>query len=316
MNAMQTNIDYLRKSLESFTLTTVEFILTAKDRINLGEDDMKGDKWRGGIGDALRRTECKEPDKNDCGDCDGRSDCLFHKCFTPYKQTPRPYIIKPELDSKASYDKGAQIRLEIILLGETALYAYRFIRAIEYLGRQGIGKDRGRFYVADVIIKSPFNTGEMFMSRIAGNDKCKIELLTPLKIKTNEDGIHFLKVPFQTFIRLLLKRIINLNNLYYSGKNYESFLVKEALSELVLLSESVTARTPAEWQDFTRYSSRQNKPLKMGGLRGFIMISGDISPFFPFLKIGEVIGVGQHTTSGFGRYKMIPPEKYELRGIS
>lgn len=308
MNAAEKqHIDYLQKSLASFTPTTVEFILEACERVNLGEDDIKGDRWRGGIGDAMRLIECKDPDKNNCLICSERSDCLYRKCFIHSKQKtpPRPYIIRPELDSKSLYDKGSQMRLEITLLGDAMLHTYRFIKAIEYLGKQGIGTGRGRFNVVDVVTKPPLDFQQMFTNHKTGGDTCRIELLTPLKIKTKEEGIHFSKLPFQTFIRLLLKRIINLNNIYYNGGNYGRSLIKEALGDLVLLSESITAMTPAKWQDFTRYSSRQDKLLKIGGLRGFIMISGNISTFYPFLRIGETVGVGQHTTSGFGRYKII-----------
>ena len=49
--------------------------------------------------------------------------------------------------------------------------------------------------------------------------------------------------------------------------------------------------------------------MKIGGQLGIIKYYGDLSQFYPFLKIGEIVGVGQHTTSGFGRYSLIPPEK-------
>jgi CRISPR/Cas system endoribonuclease Cas6 (RAMP superfamily) len=71
------------------------------------------------------------------------------------------------------------------------------------------------------------------------------------------------------------------------------------------LAESIKTDSYTEWKDYRRFSSRQNKSMKIGGLIGLIKLSGDLSPFYPYLKIGEVIGVGQHTTSGFGRYKLM-----------
>jgi len=59
-----------------------------------------------------------------------------------------------------------------------------------------------------------------------------------------------------------------------------------------------------EWRDFKSFSSRQQKALKIGGLLGIIRYNEEISQFYLFMKIGEVVGVEQHTTSGFGRYRL------------
>ena len=43
--------------------------------------------------------------------------------------------------------------------------------------------------------------------------------------------------------------------------------------------------------------------MKMGGFVGEITFEGDIEPFMPILKAGEVLHVGKGTGFGLGKYK-------------
>jgi CRISPR/Cas system endoribonuclease Cas6 (RAMP superfamily) len=78
---------------------------------------------------------------------------------------------------------------------------------------------------------------------------------------------------------------------------------------LFTLAGKIETKAYTKWRDFNRFSSRQHKSLKIGGQLGIIRYNGEIARFYPSLKLGEVLGAGQHTTSGFGRYRLMPPEK-------
>ncbi|HDZ02552.1 MAG TPA: CRISPR system precrRNA processing endoribonuclease RAMP protein Cas6 [Nitrospirae bacterium] len=58
-----------------------------------------------------------------------------------------------------------------------------------------------------------------------------------------------------------------------------------------------------KWYDWERYSARQETKMKMGGFVGEITFEGDIEPFMPILKAGEVLHVGKGTGFGLGKYK-------------
>jgi CRISPR/Cas system endoribonuclease Cas6 (RAMP superfamily) len=45
--------------------------------------------------------------------------------------------------------------------------------------------------------------------------------------------------------------------------------------------------------------------MKMGGFTGQITFEGEIRPFIPLVKAGEVLHVGKGTSFGLGRYRIM-----------
>jgi len=64
-------------------------------------------------------------------------------------------------------------------------------------------------------------------------------------------------------------------------------------------------RNKLYWQDWERYSSRQQTRMKFGGWVGEIIYQGDFQRFLPLLRLGEHIHVGKVTTFGLGKYRIV-----------
>ncbi len=295
---------HLKKSLSGFSALKVEFTLLPLERIHLGPDEVKGDRWRGGFGEALRNLACHlRWEKTACQGCNISTDCFYYRYF--FTDRPHPYVMLPELDGKRVYNAGERILLEMVLIGEAAGHVDKFVTTVEEMGRTGIGSRRGRFRVRSVVAKDLVDVSTFFKEESVTVDHCSIELLTPLKIKEATSGLNYRNLSFETFFRLLIKRIINLNNLYCDGRSFDKNLIEPGKQHLFTLARKIGAKTYTEWRDFKRFSSRQHKSMKIGGQLGIIVYNGDMSPFKPYLELGEIVGVGQHTTSGFGRYRLI-----------
>ncbi|MHB1494485.1 MAG: CRISPR system precrRNA processing endoribonuclease RAMP protein Cas6 [Acidithiobacillus sp.] len=59
------------------------------------------------------------------------------------------------------------------------------------------------------------------------------------------------------------------------------------------------------WQDWARYSARQHSEMAFGGLTGFLEYQGEqLTPFLPWLALGEWLQIGGKTTFGFGAYRL------------
>ncbi|VAX33713.1 hypothetical protein MNBD_NITROSPIRAE03-512 [hydrothermal vent metagenome] len=300
----QPETGYLKESLSGFRALKVEFTLLPTDRIHLGPDEVKGDRWRGGFGEALRSMACLHRwEKTDCSECNESADCFYHRYF--FSDMPHPYVMLPELDGRRVYDPGEVMVIEMVLIGEAAGHADKFVMTVEEVGKRGIGGRRGRFRVKSVVAKDLIDDSGFFKEESLNAGGCVIELLTPLKIKEGASGLNYRNLSFETFFRLLIKRIINLNNLYCNGRGFDKERIEPEKQDLFRLAREIEAKTYTEWRDFKRFSSRQHKSLKIGGQLGIIMYNGDTGPFYPYLKLGEIVGVGQHTTSGFGRYRLI-----------
>ncbi|NJN47960.1 MAG: hypothetical protein HC808_17430 [Candidatus Competibacteraceae bacterium] len=62
-----------------------------------------------------------------------------------------------------------------------------------------------------------------------------------------------------------------------------------------LLSRAAEVRIASEqlvWDDWSRFSGRQQAWMKFGGLLGEITYAGDLAPFLPYLILGGVVSCG------------------------
>ena len=99
----------------------------------------------------------------------------------------------------------------------------------------------------------------------------------------------------------LLGRVNALSTLYGSGvlvtpEEKRSLLTR---AETIILEHSSLA-----WSDWQRYSKRTESVMPFGGLLGESVYCGELSPFIPWLSLGQWIGVGGKTSFGLGRYEL------------
>ena len=79
-------------------------------------------------------------------------------------------------------------------------------------------------------------------------------------------------------------------------------------AELKRTAEACKGQGVLEWRDWARYSGRQQRRMKLGGVTGSYEISGDLAPFAPFLRAGELIHLGKNATLGLGAYRIVSSE--------
>ena len=105
---------------------------------------------------------------------------------------------------------------------------------------------------------------------------------------------------FQLLIENLYRRIYCLA--FFHGDPFdESFCLPQ--TEAVELVES-----QLQWQDWERYSHRQRTRMKLGGFIGTAVYEGNLTPWLPLVKAGEVLHVGKATAFGLGKYAISVPD--------
>lgn len=239
---------------------------------------------------------------------------------------PHPFVIDAPLETTREYRPGEDLSFNLILIGKGGNYFPYFILAFEGLGRIGIGQGKGKFKLVSVkslgdagVPGELIYDGETRSSR-AGNsvtdsthilEKVRglnpsaitLRFLTPGRIKYG--GSLTNDIDFGIFLKNLLRRLSWLSELY-CGKKWD-------LDYAALLSQAgdsvKTTSSHLRWHDWERYSSRQNTRLKMGGFIGKITFEGELTPFLPFIKMGEYLHIGQGTAFGLGKYVMEPANK-------
>lgn len=75
-------------------------------------------------------------------------------------------------------------------------------------------------------------------------------------------------------------------------------------SGLAQQAATIVSEKNLHWRDWTRYSSRQQQKMALGGVVGNWKLSGDLTLFMPFLHLGQWLHVGKEATFGLGRYRL------------
>ena len=296
----------------------------------------KGSTLRGGFGAAFRRIVCVIRDK-ECSDCLLKGKCVYSYIFeTPppadtaimrkYKAVPHPFVIEPPFERKRVYRPGEELLFGLVLIGRAIDYLPYFIYTFDELGRTGIGKGRGRFelktvtshespvtsegigniiYTSETKILTGFGTTTLelpespFGPADPTPNRLTLSFLTPTRIAY--DGSLTLDIEFHTIIRSLLRRISLLSYFHGNSNAIPAFDFKGTIESAKAVE---TVDKNLRWYDWERYSSRQEQRIDMGGFVGEITFEGDLRPFMPLIKAGEVLHVGKGTAFGLGRYEI------------
>lgn len=78
---------------------------------------------------------------------------------------------------------------------------------------------------------------------------------------------------------------------------------------LIEIARSVTHESRLQWLQRGRYSHRAKAVVPMIGFMGNIRFEGTLTPFLPFIFLGEHLHIGHHTAFGHGQYRLIFPCK-------
>lgn len=309
--------------------------------------DYKGSTFRGAFGYAFKKIVCALR-KNDCHDCILKTKCIYSYVFetspsegadimgmNKYLKIPHPFVIEPPEESIRIYSPHDILSFNLILIGKASDYLPYFIYTFDELGKSGIGKRKGKFRLLKVeSVEKTVYSGEDKTIRdvgierldipenidfnrraavfpalpqgenIEGQDSVALKFLTPARISYGRDLA--VKLEFHIFVRTLLRRLCLLYY-FHSGTQAPLWNHKQIIAE----AENVSIeRDHLRWHDWERYSSRQAVRMKMGGLIGDIKYKGNIDPYLPILKAGEILHVGKGTSFGLGKYVLHNEHKY------
>jgi hypothetical protein len=82
----------------------------------------------------------------------------------------------------------------------------------------------------------------------------------------------------------------------------------QAAQHIRNLSESLTDTQDLHWFDWTRYSSRQQQEMTLGGVLGNWTLHGApdvLAEIYPWLWLGQWLHVGKNASMGLGKYHLV-----------
>lgn len=314
--------------LNQFTFSQFLFELETVEPLELPA--YKGSTLRGAFGHAFKKVVCALRTRT-CADCLLNEHCVYSYIFeTPapasvpdseqYKTAPHPFVILPPLGEKTSYAPGETLAFTLTLIGRALDYLPYFIYAFYELGANGMGRARGRFTLKRVlrlngaerypvyegqgkILKRAYESvswHRVLEQRPGSSPTATVTLhfLTPARIKVKDDLV--VDLDFSVFFKSLVRRIEALGVFHCGGGRLEG--VRDLIHNAAAIE---TAHRALSWYDWERYSNRQETRMKLGGVVGAITFSGELSPFMPYIVLGEYIHVGKGTSFGLGKYRIV-----------
>jgi len=314
--------------LGHFTFAKFRFTIRAEEEISL--PSYKGAVFRGGFGYAFKKIVCIQRARKDCTDCILHRSCVYSYIFETsppedtkvlrlYRRIPHPFVIEPPLSDDRIIKQGDRVLFNLILIGKAVDYLPYFILTFAELGKQGIGRNRGKYILEKVkglgengegniiytcekqVLQNEYpllDASQLNHTKIS-KDSSQVELnfLTPFRVKF--EGKITDNIKFHVILRNLIRRISSL--LYFHcGEELECDF-KTYINEAERIK---TISNDLQWFDWERYSTRQKQSMNLGGVLGSARFEGNLGPFIQLLRLGEYVHVGKGTSFGLGQYQI------------
>lgn len=296
----------------------------AVDAVRLPE--YSGSTWRGALGHALKRTVCvtREPV---CAECLLYTSCAYAYVFeTPpppgsgkmrlYPAAPHPFVIEPAEGGARDLACGDALALGVALFGHANRYLPYVIHAMRRAGEEGVGKGKGRLNLLAVhqlgegaeddwrpiheaggpLTALPPAVPEM----PAAPGAVSLELHTPLRLQRDGHNVGPDDLRFADLFSNLLRRLSMLTYFHTDTPLETDFAGLTAEARTVEWTERALT-----WRDWTRYSSRQQTTMQMGGVLGRLAVDlRGHERLWPYLWLGQWTHAGKGTSMGLGRYRL------------
>lgn len=307
----------------------------ARLRVTMRAEEMlhlppyKGSTFRGAFGHAFKRVAC--PLRRQCEGCAHRTVCVYVYVFETAGSSDdsavargsavaHPFVVEPPETAQGEFRPGDTLTFGLILIGRAIPLAPYFLAACREMGRLGLGRGRGRCRLERAMADDPEEPagrqvydGERDLMAAAVppwsmqdledgaapvGDRVTLEFLTPTRLRRDADLV--VRPDFATLATVLLRRVSVLAEVHCGH------LPAINACEILAPAADVAVETSdLRWYDWERYSARQDARMALGGFVGRITFTGPLSPWWPLLKLGEILHVGKGTGFGLGKYRMV-----------
>lgn len=285
-----------------------------------------GSTLRGAFGGALRASACMTKART-CDACPLLATCPYAAVFEPrppasghalqdFSQIPRPYVIEPPEWGERTYRPGEPLSFHLVLAGRALEQLPLVLWAFSKAFARGVGKGDGTATLArvqhvvgdkaDIILDGPGSSIVDHDPTVPPPAARSVNAVTlhfhaPLRLQNNGRRATADEYTPRRLLTTLVRRIALMAEFHGSGALPHDFRA------LAAHAETLASEKDLRWRDWTRYSSRQQQKMDLGGVVGSWRLSGDIAPHLPFLHIGQWLHVGKEAAFGLGGYRLEIP---------
>jgi hypothetical protein len=253
---------------------------------------------RGALGEVLLAQQCSV-DPLSCGICEETPYCALRCLFAAESpdQGPAPFVIDAPLHHRAYFDAGTIFSFHLTLFGRSIELFPAVFLAFEEVAARGLQKGRlpCRFLGAEQVYEGTLTPETSSVSSVT------LEFQTPLRLKADEKMLGAGELDFAALWRRLRGRLKMLGEAHY-GLRLEANHFPPVPKNIAAVSSNL------RWAHLQNYSFRQRQRNSLSGLMGAITFAGELGPYLPYLRLGEITHVGSGCVYGLGRYRLILEE--------
>ena len=288
-----------------------------------------GSAWRGAFGRALHSQSCANTALS-CNRPSINCQCVYRRWYAPTREAcgmlsgqkaqPRPFVIVPSEDFFAPAPCARDYSLSMTIVGSAIGDLPAVIDAIRWAAARGIGTSdsrfallsvsqhlsadlsdnlqlwsRGRWTAMPVLRRSPFLAEDE-------SGTVTLRLLTPLRLRHRGKYVFDPRaLTLRMIVTALLRRVSALTE-HYCGRASSM-----RVASLIENADHIALDTRGvRFERFKRYSSTQERRVKMDGLVGDCRIGSDaLGELWPLLQVGQWLHAGKGCTLGLGRIQVI-----------
>ncbi len=280
-----------------------------------------GSALRGAFGRALRRTACmtRQPE---CKPCPLYRSCPYPAIFSPppppehplqkFSEIPAAFVVEPPDWGERDYAPGDTLQFHFILCGRPLEHLPLVVHAWQRALARGIGRGDGTARLERVSLLDGDGETRVFeaaVGRLAPHqpvlpqaedapprETLSLRFLTPLRIQHEGRPLRPAALTPRAFLMALVRRVALISEFHLGQPLTLDF------HDLGERAAGIGSEKHLHWRDWTRYSSRQKQEMVLGGCVGEWTLSGDLTPFLPFLHAGRWLHAGKNASFGLGRY--------------
>lgn len=275
-----------------------------------------GSMLRGAFGHALKRTTCMTKLEK-CPGCPLINSCPYTAIFETQSRTdltnrPSPYIIQPI----GLAQDPCQYTFNLTLIGADSLNQLPLLIFVWQKALQrGLGKQNTPAQLKTVQhlnhnTHTPlYEDGEQIQTSYPTtplpspqeqNHPLNIHITTPMRLSRRNQLIGHKEFNLKDWMAHIIRRNKFIFQHHLPNQPLDSQISLDNLNQLQPEHQNLY------WEDWQRYSNRQQQAMTLGGLIGQLKIQANtLTPTqYQHLKLAEKLNIGKNTVFGMGHIKM------------
>ena len=311
-------------------LPIARYRFTAEVQQPLALPDYAGSLLRGQFGAALRQVACMTRQPS-CAGCPLLQTCPYTRIFEApppekgqhalqdFSQIPNPYVMEPPAPGAHVLEAGEALVFHLVLVGHAIAQLALVIFSLQRMLAQGLTRQRvvatllrvqcidangaaQPVWSVEQAILVEHSTTLQLPEAPLSTSGLTLHIHTPLRLQQQGRPLGVEQLTPRALVAALARRIALLMEFHAGQPGWG-----ESARTIIHQAETLSDQRDLHWHDWTRYSSRQQQEMTLGGVLGQWSLHGSpdtLAKLWPWLWLGQWLHVGKNATMGLGAYAL------------